>query len=179
MHDLDLELYNEPRSNVNVPIKSQYTTSYMFALSVTAFDINTLSTEIVSIRILYIYIYIYIYIYKIIYMKLYIYLFVHLRWADKIMKIVNDIQFHAPVTKRRCERHTTSFDAGHICPVKVDYNLAMTIACNKSIFPSRYNIAARKSIRNLLYFKPIFWLDGAFIIIFEILHIYFRFGSLN
>ena len=47
IHYLDLDLYNWPRSNVNVPIKSQYTTSNMqtivtFALSVTICEINTL-----------------------------------------------------------------------------------------------------------------------------------------
>ena len=45
VHGLDLVLYNEPRSNVNMPIESLHATFYiiamaMFALSVTVCEIN-------------------------------------------------------------------------------------------------------------------------------------------
>ena len=46
LHDLDFDLKNGPRSNVNTPIESQQATSYMlaiviFSLSVTVCEITT------------------------------------------------------------------------------------------------------------------------------------------
>ena len=53
IHDLDLDLYNRPRENVNMPNKRPYATVYLLAIAITIcekFAIEMFMTSTLTIR---------------------------------------------------------------------------------------------------------------------------------